>query len=45
MEPSATVAVLFCDVVGSTARQVRLGDDQGADEATAGACSPCWRRP
>ncbi|MEZ5348201.1 MAG: adenylate/guanylate cyclase domain-containing protein [Microthrixaceae bacterium] len=26
MEPSATVAVLFCDVVGSTARQVRLGD-------------------
>ncbi|MEZ5268746.1 MAG: adenylate/guanylate cyclase domain-containing protein [Microthrixaceae bacterium] len=26
MEPSATVAVLFCDVVGSTTRQVRLGD-------------------
>ena len=31
MEPSATVAVLFCDVVGSTARQVRLGDVRADD--------------
>ena len=28
---TATVTVLFCDLVGSTARQVRLGDD-AADE-------------
>lgn len=31
MESSTTAAVLFCDIVGSTARQARLGD-RGADE-------------
>lgn len=31
MESSATVAVLFCDIVDSTARQARLGD-RSADE-------------
>ncbi|MEZ5237593.1 MAG: adenylate/guanylate cyclase domain-containing protein [Microthrixaceae bacterium] len=31
MDTSATAAVLFCDVVGSTARQSRVGD-RGADE-------------
>jgi class 3 adenylate cyclase len=25
--PTATVSVLFCDLVGSTARQARIGDD------------------